>query len=149
MGAYRHILAAVDLDANGERVLARAKSLADAYAARLSVVHVVEYVTLDTGEALIATPVDLTREMVAGATTQLAALCEKTGVPPASAQVLTGPVALEILNTAKALGVDLIAVGHAPRKGFLAALFSHTEENVVSKAPCDVLALKLPEAAKP
>jgi universal stress protein A len=147
MGAYQHILAAIDLDANGERVLQRAKSLADAYAARLSVVHVVEYVTLDTGEALIATPVDLTREMVAGAQTQLTALCEKAGVPASSARVLSGPVALEILNLAQSLGVDLIAVGHQPRKGFLSALFSHTEENVVSKAPCDVLALKLPQQA--
>lgn len=143
MSLYRHILAAVELDDNGSQLLTRARELAELMNARLSVVHVVEYVTLDTGEALIATPVDLTQQMVAAAQKQVYALCERAGVPAESAQVLSGPIAGEILKTAQELGVDLIAVGHQPRRGFLASLFNHTEESVVSKAPCDVLAFKL------
>ena len=96
MHAYRHILAAVDLDGSGEPVLQRALELSRSFSARLSVIHVVEYVTLDTGEALIATPVDLTREMVTGAQQQLAALCDKCGVPAASARVLSGTEACEL-----------------------------------------------------
>lgn len=146
MSQYRHILAAVELDDNGALLLTRARELAALMQARLSVVHVVEYITLDTGEALIATPVDMTQEMVTAAQTQLGALCERVGVPATSAQVLSGPVTTEILTAAKTLGVDLIAVGHHPRRGFLSSLFSHTEESVVGKAPCDVLALRLAAA---
>lgn len=140
---YQHVLAAVELDEAGERVLQRARELAQAFGARLSVVHVVEYVTLDSGEALMATPVDLTQQMVQNAKKKLDEICARLSLPPASARVLPGPVPLEILNAAKDLGVDLIAVGHQPRRGFFSALFSHTEENVVSKTPCDVLVLKL------
>ncbi|HVT34147.1 MAG TPA: universal stress protein, partial [Nevskiaceae bacterium] len=96
-------------------------------------------------EALIATPVDLTEQLRQKARMQLDRLCQRVGVPLERTRVLSGPVPLQILDTATELGADLIVVGHAPRRGWLAALFSHTDQSVVSRAPCDVLALKLPE----
>ena len=46
----------------------------------------------------------------------------------------------QIQQVAESLKVDLIVLGHHPRHG-IAAWFSHTEESVVTRATCDVLAL--------
>lgn len=144
---YRHILAAVDLDDSGDYVLQRAQRLARDCDARLSVVHVVEYLPLDSGEGLIATPVDLNPQLVQQAQQRLQALCQRHDVPAIAARVLSGPVTLEIVHAAGELHPDLVVVGHQPRRGFFAALFSHTGETLVGKAPCDVLVLRLPVPA--
>lgn len=146
MAAYQHLLAAIDVDDNGERVLRRARELAALFGARLSVLHVVEYVAIDTGEALMAAPSDLTEQLLEQAKGRLLALCERCGVPVAAAQVSSGGVAGEIMAVARDLVADLIVIGHHPRKG-IRAWFSHTEQDVVQRAPCDVLALSLPPAA--
>ncbi len=147
MNLYRHILAAIELDDSGEQLLVRARDLAQALGAKLSIVHIVEYIALDSGEALLATPVDLNRQLLEGAQKRMNSLCAKLGIPTDSARVVNGPVPLAILDMAATEGIDLIAVGHRARRGFLSSWFSHTEENVVSKAPCDVLALTLAAAA--
>jgi universal stress protein A len=142
MGFYRHLLAAVELDEKGDRVLLRARELARMFGARLSVLHVVEYVAVDTGEALMAAPPDLTQQLLDQARTRLVQLCERCEVPASAAQVTSGGVTGEIMALARSLSIDLIVVGHHPRRG-LSAWFSHTEQDVVQRAPCDVLAMTL------
>lgn len=144
MPAYQHILAAVDLDSHGSRVLDHACALAKLFGARLSVLHVVEFIPMDSGDALmIATP-DLNRQLVEQARQQVDALCQRCGISVDSAQVVQGAASGEIKRMAGDKGVDLIVIGHHPRRG-LAALFSHTDEHVVQRAPCDVLAVRLPD----
>jgi len=140
--AYRHLLAAVELDDSGSPVLQHAQALAQQFGARLSVLHVVEYLPVESGDLLVAAPVSLTQEMTTQAEQKLKALCEGAGLPATAASVRCGPVVGEILAHARELGVDLLVVGHTPRRGFF-ALFSHTEEDVVARATCDVLALRL------
>jgi universal stress protein A len=144
MKAYQHLLAAVDLDSHGERVLAHARALAHTFGAQLSVLHVVEFVPLDSGDALMVATPDLNRQLVDQARQQAEALCAKCGVPSGSIDVVQGSAAAEIKRVAKEKQVDLIVIGHHPRRG-LASLFSHTDEHVVQRAPCDVLALRLPD----
>lgn len=139
---YGHILAAVEFDANGPVLLSRAQALAAVFGARLSVVHVVEYVPIETGDVLAATPTNLMQEMASVATEKLHALCTAAGIADTSASIRQGPVAAEILACATERGADLVVVGHPPRRGWL-SLFSHTDEDVVARAPCDVLALRL------
>jgi universal stress protein A len=146
MALYRHLLASVDLDEQGAAVLTRARDVAAALGARLSVLHVVEYVAIDTGEALMAAPPDLTGQLLEQARTRLRALCERCGVPADAAQVSSGGVTGEIVVMVRDLGADLIVIGHHPRSG-IRAWFSHTEQDVVQRAPCDVLALTLQPAA--
>lgn len=140
---YRHLLAAVELDDSGKPLLQRALTLARQFDARLSVLHVVEYLPVESGDLLAATPVNLTQEMSAQASQRLQQLCADVGLPAESGQVRCGLVAGEILAQARELHADLLLVGHLPRRGLLARLFSHTEEDVVARAPCDVLALRL------
>lgn len=140
---YRHILAAVETHEEGQPVLARARDLARQFGATLSAVHVVEYLPVDpAGDALLTTPVDLSRERATQAEARLREWCEALGIPSDSAKVAVGTITAEILRAAQASGADLIVVGHHPRRG-LSALFSHTEGGVVQRAPCDVLAVRL------
>ncbi|MGB0220877.1 MAG: universal stress protein [Sinimarinibacterium flocculans] len=142
MTTYQHLLAAIAIDEHGEGVARRAKALAEQFGARLSIVHVVEYIPLETGEALMAAPPDLAAQLQEQARTRLHELSVRLGLDEASLRVASGGVAAEIHRAAKELGADLIIVGHHPRHG-LSALFSHTEEDVVQRARCDVLAVCL------
>lgn len=140
---YRHVLAAVETHEEGQPVLARARDLARLFGARLSVVHVVEYLPVDpAGDALLTTPVDLSRERATQAEARLREWCQALEIPPEQARVAVGTITAEIVRAAQDTGADLIVVGHHPRRG-LAALFSHTEGGVVQRAPCDVLAVHL------
>lgn len=141
--AYRHLLAAISLDDAGARVLDKAQARARQDAARLSVLHVVEYVPLETGEALMAAPADLSQQLELQAREQLLQLCAQHGISEAAAHVVTGSISREVTRCVEELGADLIVVGHQPRRGFLASLFSHTEQDVVQRAPCDVLVVAL------
>lgn len=141
---YKIILAAVETHEEGQAVLTRARDLARQFGARLAVLHVVEYLPVDpAGDALLTTPVDLSRERMAQAETRLREWCTALQIPAEQARVISGTVTTEILRAAEQSGADLIVVGHHPRRG-LAALFSHTEGGVVQRAPCDVLAVHLP-----
>ena len=143
MAAYTHILAAVELQDDCKRMLEKAHALARAFQAQLSIVHVVEYLPLDPAGDLISTlPMDSSAERAADARSRLETWCEELGVPVSSLRVVVGGITAEILELAKELKADLIIVGHYPRRG-LSALFAHTEEGVVHKAACDVLALHL------
>jgi universal stress protein A len=140
---YRHILAAVETHEEGLAVLARARDLARLFDAHLSAVHVVEYLPVDpAGDALLTTPVDLSRERAAQAEARLQDWCRQLEIPPGQARVAVGTITAEILRAAQDAAADLIVVGHHPRRG-LAALFSHTDGGVVQRAPCDVLAIHL------
>lgn len=139
---YSHLLAAIELNDGGERVLQRARDLAKFFGARLSVIHAVEYLPLDAGESMIAAPIDLTQQMQQQARDQLHELCQRLGIPADSALVAPGGVVAEILRLSAELKIDLIVIGHQQRRG-LSALFSHTDESIVHRAPCDVLVLKI------
>lgn len=142
MSTYQHLLAAIALDEHGEGVARRAKALAAQFGARLSIVHVVEYIPLETGEALMAAPPDLSSQLQRQAELRMKELCERNGLAAANLRVASGGVAAEIHRAARELNADLIVIGHHPRHG-LSALFSHTEEDVVQRARCDVLTVCL------
>ncbi len=139
---YGHLLAAIELNEGGERVLTRAYELSKFFGARLSVIHAIEYLPLDAGESMIAAPVDLTQQMQQQARDQLRELCQRIGLPTEAALVAPGGVVAEILRVSADLNIDLIVIGHQQRRG-LAALFSHTDESIVHRAPCDVMVLKI------
>lgn len=144
MEGYRHILAAIETrEPDGPRVLAHAHGLAQAFDARLSLVHVVEYLPVDpAGDALLATPLDLTQERREQAETTLEHWCAEAGIRPAGMWVTVGNITQEILRVRGEAAADLIVIGHRSRRG-LAALFSATEDGVIHHASCDVLAMHL------
>ena len=145
MDDYRHLLLALDLSADGEPVAARAERLRGRWGARLSLVHVVEYVPLAySGDLALPEDFNLERELCAVARERLDELGERLGVAAADRHLATGSTWREVLRIAAEQGVDLILVGSHGRHG-LASLLGSTAGAILQHAPCDVLAVHIGE----
>ena len=141
--SYQHLLCAVDLAEDAPRIAARAKELAGKFGAKLSLLHVVEYIPVDpAGEALLPPPVELERDLMAGARKRLEALGADLGVGGDALLVVVGNIRAEIVATATTRGCDLVVLGARGRHG-LGALLASTEKSVLVHAPCDVLAVRI------
>jgi len=142
MSGYRNVLLAVDLSDDSEVVGKRAKALAEIHGARLTLLHVVEYVPVEPmGEALLPT-IQIETELVDRARQRLRDLADTLGLGHCPQLVETGGIKAEIIRTAERLGSDLIVLGSRERHG-LAILLNFTEDAVLHSAPCDVLAVRL------
>ena len=143
MSGYSHILIAVDLTDDSAAVAHRGLEVARRFNARVSFLHVVEFIPVDpAGEALLPPPVDLEAELVEGARERLDALCVTLGLKDAPRRVEVGSIKTELLRVAKQDKVDLIVLGSHERHG-LALLLGSTEKSILHKAACDVLAVRL------
>ena len=146
MGIYRNILLVVDLGEHSEQIGARARALADALGAGLSVLHVVEYVPVEPmGETLLPA-VQIEEELVQRAKQRLAELVATLGIGSARHEVVAGNVKAEIVRAAQERGADLIVLGSRERRG-PSILVNFTEDTVLHAAPCDVLAVHLCRAS--
>src|SRR3546814_17444277 len=92
MSTYNHILVALALDQTGRTVLKRACALAKLFGARLSVLHVVEYIPIESGELLMTAPVALTPQLDKTSRQQLEALFGESEIPPTDIPTQQGPV---------------------------------------------------------
>lgn len=141
--SYQHLLCAVDLADDAPHVAARAKELAGRFGAKLTLLHVVEYIPVDpAGEALLPPPLEVERDLVAGARTRLEALGREVGVAGDALIVVVGNIRGEIVAAATKQGCDLVVLGARGRHG-LGALLASTEKAVLVHAPCDVLAVRI------
>jgi universal stress protein A len=139
---YKHILAAVDLSDASDHVISRAKELATTFGARLTLLHVVEYVPVEPmGEALMPA-MDIEADLVACAERNLENLARRHDLLQIPRSVQAGSIKAEILRLAMEQDVDLVALGSPERHG-LAILFNATEDTVLHAAPCDVLAIRV------
>lgn len=144
MEGYQHILCAIDYSDYSEKATKRARELAQHYAARLTLLHVVENFAVDRSNEFIA-PEDVDpavyREQRARDT--LAELVERLGVTEATQEVRLSPYSAkhEIVQFAKEQGIDLIVVAAHGLYG-LTALLGSTAEGVAHLAPCDVLVIR-------
>ncbi|HEY8538384.1 MAG TPA: universal stress protein [Steroidobacteraceae bacterium] len=142
MADYKNILLVVDLSEDSRVIGERAKSVAAAYGAQITLLHVVEYVPVEPmGEALLPT-VQIESELVERARTRLAELARELGLESSKQLVETGSIKAEIIRTAQRLASDLIVLGSRERHG-LAILLNFTEDTILHAAPCDVLAVRL------
>lgn len=140
---YQTILLALDLREQSENVGRRACALADATGAKLTLLHVVEFIPVDpAGEALLPPPVNLEEELVASAKQRLETLAGKLGISDAPRRIEIGTIKSEIVRVANDINADLIVLGGYERHG-LALLLGSTESSILNAAPCDVLAVRL------
>jgi universal stress protein A len=139
---YRTILAVVDLSDDSMAVAQRAKAIAAYSGAKVTLLHVVEYVPVEPmGEALLPT-VQIEEELVARARSRIATLASDVGLTSSEQLIETGGIKTEIVRTAQRIHADLIIMGSRERHG-LAILVNLTEDTVLHAAPCDVLAVRL------
>lgn len=147
MAIYSQILLAVDLTPSSLLIAQRGRALAAALGGELWILHVVEPippVVPIPPEPIAAEVVTTQAEMLDLAQDQIGRLAEELGVPATRCDVVVGDTKGEIVRVAKDRRIDLIVIGSHERHG-LAFLVKPTEDVVVHKAPCDVLAIRLPE----
>ena len=142
MGQYTHILLAADFNQESDLVVKRAKALAGTFGAKLSLVHVLEPISIAYGGEFPVDLGDLHKELEKQAQTQLAALGDQLGVAAENRYLEVGITEKEILRVAKAHGLDLIVMGSHGRHG-LALLLGSTANGVLHHADIDVLAVRV------
>ncbi|MDD5276870.1 MAG: universal stress protein [Methylovulum sp.] len=144
MKNYDHILLAADFFNENQVVINKAKSLADKYQARLSIVHVVDSIPItDAGYGGdIPFDLDLTAELMAIAKKKLLALAEELTINSSDTWLEIGSPKTEIVRIANETQVDLIVLGSHGRHG-IALLLGSTANGVLHHAQCDVLAVRL------
>lgn len=138
MSMYKHILVPTDFSEFSQFAAERALALSDVFDARLSVIHVVDYLPPSfisaQSEHMSAA------QVVERATSYLAEWTQRVGLGNAEQLVTTGPTGREIVATAKDKGVDLIAIGTSGEGG-MKRLLGSTTNAVMHDAPCDVLSI--------
>jgi len=143
MGDYQHILCAVDLSAENGAVFSRAAELAGHYHARLSLLHVVEYIPIDlANELVLPQQQEIEQQLVIQAEKTLASLAEQSTHTHARSIVVQGSVKSGIIEYAKNTGVDLIVIGRHGRHG-LSRLLGSGANAVLHHAACDVLTVHI------
>ncbi len=146
MSGYQHILVGIDFTPEEERVITRAADMARHFQARLSLIHVVEYLHVDlANELVLPQDLELETQIVDTARNKLARLAARLDEFGEITQwVELGSTKQEILRVAEEEKVDLIVVGSHGRHG-IGRLLGSTANGVLHGAPCDVLAVRVRE----
>lgn len=147
MTGYRHLLLAVDLTEESAPVAAQALALAKAFDATLSVVHVIEPLSLAYGGDI---PMDLSSvqdQIHDQARAHLGDFARGLGIDEDRQYLIFGRPESEIHRVAKCKNCDLVVVGSHGRHG-LALLLGSTANGVLHGASCDVLAVRVGKDAE-
>ena len=145
MAHYRRILLAIDLTEDSPQIAARARELAATLGAQLEVLHVVEPLPLmvaDAPEVMAPAVMQTQDEILRAARKRVAELAAGLGLAESATHVLVGNTQIEIVRAARERNADLIVLGSRERHG-LSLLVDFTEDAVLHKAPCDVLAVRV------
>ncbi len=142
MSGYRRILLGVDLTEESQPVADRARALAEVFDAELSVIHVIEPLSLAYGGDI---PMDLSSvqdQIHEQAKAHLAEFGRRLDIPEERQYLVFGRPESEIHRAARSKGIDLVVVGSHGRHG-LALLLGSTANGVLHGATCDVLAVRV------
>ena len=143
MAVYSHILLAVDFTPVTDTVTRQAMELCQAFKARLSLVHVVEFTQMDlSNDLVLPQELEIDQELMKRSKQRLEDLAEKLGIDKSECFVSQGSTRREILRLAKELNTNLIVIGSHGREG-IQRLLGSTANAVLHGAPCDVLAVRI------
>ena len=138
---YRSILVPMKLGDIGEEMVATAVALAKESGALIEALYVIKVpLELPLDAALIEQD-----ERAESSLEEARLLGEENGVEVRTEAIRARSIAHAIVNEAAERGVDLIVLGSSPRWRRQSAFFSPTVENVLRKAPCEVLVVAFPE----
>lgn len=144
MNIYQHILLAVDLSAASQQVALKAVELAAMNQAKLSIVHVADFMPVINVNYDDVLPFDgeLNQVLLNNAEKSLANFISALKFKPQQQFLEQGDARAEIIRIAEENQVDLIVLGSHGRHG-LALLLGSTANSVLHHAKCDVLAVRL------
>lgn len=140
---YQHVLCAVDLNEDNLAVAIRAAEQARHDNAKLSLIHVVEYIPIDlANELVLPQQQEIEEALIERAKTTIGHLARELGLDEVFENVVSGSTKSEIIRFAKDNEVDLIVIGKHGRHGF-SRLLGSTANAVLHHAPCDVLTVHI------
>lgn len=142
MSLYSHILLATDFNEESTTVVERAKAMAKANQCSLSVIHVIEPISIAYGGEFPIDLGDLHKELENQGREHLNQLAEELNIPESQCYLEIGLTEKEILRIAKENAVDLIVVGSHSKHG-LQLLLGSTANAILHHAECDVLAVRV------
>ncbi len=144
MSDYTHILVAVDFSSSADQVLAKSCDIAQRNNARLSLLHVVEYMPpVDYGnDAMISNWVIDDSEMLEHAKQSLQKLSTLHKLKNVELKVQFGTPKHEISQFVKDQQCDLVVMGSHGRHG-ISLLLGSTANAVLHAMPCDILTVKI------
>lgn len=142
MSLYSHILLATDFNEETETAIERAKAMAKANQCSLSVIHVIEPISIAYGGEFPVDLGDLHKELEKQARERLNQLAEELSIPATQCYLEVGLTEKEVLRIAGENAVDLIVVGSHSKHG-LRLLLGSTANAILHHAECDVLAVRV------
>ena len=143
MANYQHILVAIDLTAEANKVVEKAIELCKQNEASLSLVHVVEYVpTIYSADTTFPEIPDIEKQLTDNAKVDLKKVKEEFKLTDSESYIRSGSAKHEIIDLTKEINADLIVIGSHGRHG-LQLLLGSTSNGVLHLAKCDVLAVRI------
>ncbi|MDX1692956.1 MAG: universal stress protein [Ketobacteraceae bacterium] len=142
MAQYHHILLATDFSEESEAVVKRARALKENHQCPLSIIHVLEPISIAYGGEFPVDLGDLHKELEKQASEKLEKLRNELGVAKDMCYLEVGITEKEIIRVAEDNNVDLIVLGSHGRHG-LSLLLGSTANAVLHHAKCDVLAVRV------
>ena len=145
MSEYSHILAAVDFSAAADHVVNKASEISQRNNAKLSLLHVVEYLPpIDTAfDSMPTADWGLDEEVLLdNARQSLHKLREHHKLKDAELAVLVGSPKQEIVKYVAEHHCDLVVMSSHGRHG-LNILLGSTANAVLHAMPCDILTVKV------
>ena len=142
MNPYTHILVPTDFSKTSGLAVSRAKSLVQKFGAKITVLHVVNYVP--PGYIAPELPGSLATEsaLIERARSYLAGWLEQYDLSDCAQLIVSGSAKTEIVNAAREQSADLIVMGTHGETG-LARFMGSTANAVIHHAHCDVLTTRL------
>lgn len=141
--AYKHLLVAVDLTEESQPVIQQACELASLYQAKISLIHILEPVSLAFGGDIPMDLSSLQQEQLQHSRERLDSyIADYPALTSEQCFLSYGQPRQEIHRVAEENNCDLIVVGSHGRHG-LALLLGSTTKDLLQNAPCDILAIAL------
>ena len=145
MSIYNHILVAIDFSAAAEQVLKKAQAIATRDKARLSLLHVVEYlppIDYMNDSLMDITWVTEEKVMLEHARDTMQKFGKKHGLESDQLNVELGTPKHEISRFVEEQHCDLVVLGSHGRHG-ISLLLGSTANAVLHDMPCDILTVKI------
>ncbi len=141
---FKKILCPVDFSEFTKDVIAYAADISKQYGAELHVLHVIPNLTYFTPYESFLTPENLVaieKNIQDEVDRDFGKILKNVDIDVKKA-VRTGVAFVEIIDYAKAEGIDLIVMGTHGRSGIEHILIGNVAEKVVRKSPCPVMTIR-------
>lgn len=143
---YKNVLVPTDFSRASEVAAARARALAEQCGAKLTVIHVVDYVPPGYATPELPLAIASTDAVTGRARAYLSKWVKDNGLDGCEELLVAGSPKRQIIKAARERDVDVIVMGTQGATG-IASILGSTTNAVMHSAPVDLLAVRIPEGS--